>query len=65
MSRSVKLSEVNEAAEECITQLVREKMHTCAITVLTLSELDGMTMEGLFDNHVNGMIFLEELSLEV
>jgi hypothetical protein len=64
MSRSVKLSEVNEAAEECITKLVREEMHVCALTIITLPECDGMSMDFLFAQPSHGE-YLEDITKEV
>lgn len=45
MARSVRLSEVNEAAEECITKMIREEIHVTALCVCEFP--DGWTLEDI------------------
>ena len=64
--RSVHMSEVNKAAEECITKMLREEMHVCALTVIDLEQCDGMTMEFLFSQPAHAVAeYLEGVSKEV
>jgi len=45
MARSIRVDEINEAAEECITNMIREELHVTAITVREFP--DGWTLEDL------------------
>jgi hypothetical protein len=38
---------IDEAAEQCITNMIREELHGTAIIVLSLPEYDGMSAEYL------------------
>lgn len=74
MSRSVSMKDVvrleqqsiNEAAELCIRNMLREELHVTALTVLSLPDCDGMTEEFLLNQppHLVGE-YLEEITKEV
>jgi hypothetical protein len=58
---------VNEAANRCITNMLREEMHVTALTIVSLPECDGMTAEFLLsqpleaiEEYINGVT--EEVS---
>ena len=46
--RSKYIEDVNKLAEDCVTKMIREDMHTTALCVISLPECDGMTPEFLF-----------------
>jgi hypothetical protein len=56
---------IDKCAEEYLDTLEMEGIRLTAETVVSLSDVDGMSMELLFYNHVDSMRFLEELSEEV
>lgn len=74
MARSVNMRDVmrmeqesvNQAAELCIRNMKREELHGTAITVITLPDCDGMTMEFLFSQPAHAVAeYLEGVSKEV
>lgn len=64
--RSMYIEDVNKLAEDCIIKMIREDLHTTALTVISLPECDGMTPEFLFSQPASAVgEYLINLSEEV
>jgi hypothetical protein len=64
--RSKYIEDVNKLAEDCVTKMIREELHTTALCVVSLPECDNMTMDYLFAQPAPAVAeYLEAISNEV